>query len=204
MKSYIEENGLKERWHLIGNRSDIVEVMKHMDIYIGTYPWGGGLMTQIAAMCEKPIVSYIDQGERFSLIEENFLNQDHIPKLSYSNEEEFYQKIKLLVEDSERRKEEGKRLKLELISPEVFCSNLQEILEKKESRFSPEKYSVNMEQFRKLYFDIENNYLHVYDRLLLNKIMVAKRPFQTLRSLVLYLRNVDKKSLWNKFKMRMK
>lgn len=42
--SYIErqlgERGIEGRVHLLGFRDDIVDLMRHMDIYLGTYPMG--------------------------------------------------------------------------------------------------------------------------------------------------------------------
>lgn len=44
----------------LGFRQDIAEVMKHIDIYINTYPLGGGLMLQLAAINRKPILALND------------------------------------------------------------------------------------------------------------------------------------------------
>ena len=56
MKEFILQNGLEERWKVIPYRDDLLEVLKRMDIYIGTYPQAGGLMAQYAAAAGLPIV----------------------------------------------------------------------------------------------------------------------------------------------------
>ena len=58
LQGLIEEQGLSDRFVLLGNRTDISEVFKHIDIYIGTYPHAGGLMSQYAAINGKPILAY--------------------------------------------------------------------------------------------------------------------------------------------------
>jgi hypothetical protein len=46
---------------LIGNRRDINEVYKHIDIYINTYPFSGSLMMQYAIAHKKPVLSLCDK-----------------------------------------------------------------------------------------------------------------------------------------------
>ena len=48
------------RTYYLGFRDDIEEVMKRSDVYLDTYPFGGGLMVQIAATNSKPILVYKD------------------------------------------------------------------------------------------------------------------------------------------------
>ena len=55
---FISINGYELRVFLLGNRSDIPEIIKRVDIYLGTFPVGGGLMSQFAAVNGKPLLIY--------------------------------------------------------------------------------------------------------------------------------------------------
>lgn len=57
IKSFISRNKLGDRFFLIDERKDFLEVLKASDIYIGTYPVGGGLMTQYCALAGLPFVA---------------------------------------------------------------------------------------------------------------------------------------------------
>lgn len=58
LKTYVENNSLQDKVLYIGNRTDIVDVFKNIDVYLDTYPFNGGLMCQLAAMNGKPILAY--------------------------------------------------------------------------------------------------------------------------------------------------
>lgn len=58
INALIKQHRLEDRFYLLGNRTDIASLFKHIDIYIGTYPLGGGLMSQYAALNSKPILAY--------------------------------------------------------------------------------------------------------------------------------------------------
>lgn len=68
---YIEEfkrrSNNSDRIHYLGFRRDIAEVMKHIDIYLNTYPLSGGLMLQLAAINRKPILA-LNDGQCESLV----------------------------------------------------------------------------------------------------------------------------------------
>ena len=55
---FIKDNNFEERFIYIGFRSDINEVFAHCDIYFGTCPASGSLMSQLAAINAKPILQY--------------------------------------------------------------------------------------------------------------------------------------------------
>ena len=57
-ENFIRSNHFGGRVFLLGNRTDIAEVFKRIDIYLGTYPIGGGLMSQYAAINGKPLLIY--------------------------------------------------------------------------------------------------------------------------------------------------
>lgn len=55
---YFTKHNKNDRIHLIGDRDDINEVVKQIDVYLDTYPFGGGLMCQLAAINGKPLLVY--------------------------------------------------------------------------------------------------------------------------------------------------
>ncbi len=58
INKFIFENHYEDKVLLLGNRKDINEVVKHIDVYLNTYPMIGGLMSQYAAVNGKPILTY--------------------------------------------------------------------------------------------------------------------------------------------------
>ena len=118
--------GIKDRFIPIGQRSDITEVFKHCDIYLNTYPVGGGLMLLYAAQLGKPIVCYrakTTAGAEDIVCQRQYYNisDDDIPSL--------VKRVKRLVNDSEYRKEYGCRIKDCTISNEMFNSLFSEYLD---------------------------------------------------------------------------
>ena len=106
---------------LIGQRDDIVHVFRHIDIYLSTYPIGGGLMTQLAAVNKIPILAFADKN----------ISCKHLDALlpygKYGNEPftkdnltSFHQYANRLINDVSFRRQEGTKLQQRLISPELF------------------------------------------------------------------------------------
>lgn len=102
LKGFIEQNGLKERFILIGNRNDIAEVFKNSDIFFNTYPYGGGLMLHYALEFKKPIVSLWNRGlfhTRLDFAFDHEIPDQYLPK----NEKEFIELAGKLIQDKSYR-----------------------------------------------------------------------------------------------------
>lgn len=126
LNNKLEQYGIKERFIPIGRRSDITEVFRHSDIYLNTYPVGGGLMLLYAAQLGKPIVCYrakTTAGAEDIVCQKQYYNisDDDIPSL--------VKRVQHLVKDSEYRKEHGERIKDCTIDVEMFNSLFAEYLE---------------------------------------------------------------------------
>ena len=104
LRQEIEEAQLTNRFLLIGHRKDILEVFKHTDVYINTYPFGGGLMCQFAAQCSLPILNY-----KNNRIEE-IVCQKGITHFTTFTEEDFVNEGIKLYKDVSYRKEKGQEL----------------------------------------------------------------------------------------------
>jgi hypothetical protein len=100
LKKYIRKNNLDNRIILIGYRKDLGKVMDHIDLYLNTYPLGGGLMVQYAAEKSVPILSMISN----DIIEYyDFEEIGYSYKTEYDNLEEFHQEANKLIGDKKYR-----------------------------------------------------------------------------------------------------
>ena len=55
---FLEKHELENQIKLIGNRKDLDFIFSKIDIYINTFPYGGGLMMYYAAKYQKPIIAF--------------------------------------------------------------------------------------------------------------------------------------------------
>lgn len=147
-----------DRIILIGNRKDINEVFAHSDIFLSSYPFIGGLMTQYAAINSLPILAYAEKGETNTCDEvvnhffqaiENRTSVDDFLKYAYK-----------LISDVSFRKMEGELSKKAMVNVKQFNSLLNEILTYRNNRIhlpikQPDYGSINS-----YYLKLENNYLH--------------------------------------------
>jgi glycosyltransferase involved in cell wall biosynthesis len=128
-KKFIKKNHYEKRLLLLGNRIDINEVVAHCDIYLGTYPIGGGLMTQYAAINGKPIVTFMDSDGNGNILNSFFdINPNGFLKISFSDIEEFLLHINLLVNNKDFRKKIGEKIRSLVITPEQFEIELKQLI----------------------------------------------------------------------------
>lgn len=192
MRGFISKNELQNRWVLLGNRNDIVEVMKQMDIYIGTYPLNGGLMTQIAAMAEIPVISYLDRELTMTDVREMFVDSSNIPEISYSDLNLFHKEIDNLIKDKGLRQKMGRDLYSCLMTPEIFNSDFGKLITAKINKYTTHEIEINTKAICDYYIDNEKKMLHQYPRLLINKIYAKKKPLNFIFTCCIYFFYVDK------------
>jgi hypothetical protein len=97
LKTFIENNGFQHRFLMLGDRLDINEVIKRVDVYLNTYPMIGGLMSQFAAVHNKPIIGYTD-ADLYSFNDtEDLLQVEAAGMLVKDNFDEFYLAINSLI-----------------------------------------------------------------------------------------------------------
>lgn len=102
LRGLIEKANLGKRFYLLGNRTDISSLFKHIDIYIGTYPLAGGLMTQYASINAKPILAY-----KTHEIEEVVCNK-HYKQFVFDSKDDLLTEANHLIRDKKYREEQGK------------------------------------------------------------------------------------------------
>lgn len=116
----------KDRVHLIGNRSDINEVFAHSDIFLSSYPFIGGLMTQYAAYNRLPILAYAELGE--ANLVDPLVNHFREAMSSKKSLLEFEAYAKKLIEDKNFRQEEGNNNFNAMMNGEIFGQYLDKVM----------------------------------------------------------------------------
>ena len=198
-----KELGIEERVFMLGYRSDIVELYKHVDLYIGTFPMGGGLMSQIAASQELPVVQYASNGLSMCL-GEFFLPNKYLRKFVFVDDEKgFYDEVKFLIENKEIRSKQGKEMKKSVISKEEFNKQLYILIHEKRDSFEREIYHVDCERLKDNQFELENNCHHSYSRILFKSKYIRKyKPIEFVINAIALFVYCDKNWLLNLIKSK--
>lgn len=119
VERFIKENHFEGRFIQIGRRQDIFQVFAHCDIYMGTCPISGSLMSQLAAINGKPILQYYTPGTQDDETEQALCINDKF-QISFSSEESLLIEADRLIHDEEYRNRQGERLKNAMLQPEQF------------------------------------------------------------------------------------
>lgn len=200
--SYIEKQfssrNLQDRIHMLGFRDDIVEVMKHMDLYIGTYPIGGGLMTQIAASQGLPIVQYATEG--LSDHVDEFLMTKESRTFLYKNDMEgFLARVRELVTDTNERHRIAEINRQSTLAREDFDKRLHAIVLEGSKFYTAESYRVSLSALRSNQIDVENNCYPSHDRILVRSAYIRRsHPVRFAISVIRFVGKADKKWLARK------
>ncbi len=168
MERFIRKHHFEHRVFLLGNRRDINEVFAAADIYLGTYPFTGGLMSQYAAVNGKPILAYSSLEFATNFVEGIVCHNKPL-QITHTDLELFFAYGRCLCEDAEFRKAEGEKLRRCVISPEEFAVELRDVLQKNVSSrvWKPEK--IDYEKFHGLYVEVENRFQYTWKLMLLRK-----------------------------------
>lgn len=152
--SFIKDNGFEGRFVYINYRKDINEVFKHCDIYMGTCPASGSLMSQLAAVNAKPILQYYYAGTPDDETEQAICYHDKF-SISFQDEELFMEEANRLITDKEYRKRQGERLKSAMITPEQFNKLVADTLATNISQVPLEPFDVNYPLLDDRWFALE-------------------------------------------------
>ena len=162
IRRFIHRNGYENRLHLIGQRDDIVHVFRNIDIYLSTYPIGGGLMTQLAAYCSVPVLAFADKNISCKYIDEllPYGPQGDRP-IVRGNIEEFCCYAERLIGDKTFRKAEGEALHSRLLPPEAFSRSLHtHLFGQSKQPASFVHVPIDYEAITAIYMEVENRYMH--------------------------------------------
>lgn len=148
-----------DRVLLIGVRNDIDAVFDNIDIYLNTYPLGGGLMLEYAAKKGKPILAYREKYNVIIAIE-GIINPDGNPEISaksFTDLDAMMEYARRLVMDKEFIKEEGWRIKNGLMTSETFNNLFRGLINGKTLLRGWEMVpNINYDRFFESYLEREN------------------------------------------------
>lgn len=185
VQNKLKEYGIEKRFLLLGWRDDISELFRHCDIFLNTYPHGGGTMSLYAAHLKKPILSYEPDGNRPNPIEK-FICQKDTCKVSSIGEDEFLSEAKLLVENESYRENKAEQAYNCVMSEDTFNAVFKEMSETHINKipFSTDDNIGEMEKLRQKKIDYHNKQGEYQMRLVtlsgLNAITLRKeflKPF---------------------------
>ena len=160
IKHFIADNHFEGRFIYIQFRPDIYQVFAHCDIYMGTCPTSGSLMSQLAAVNSKPILQFYkpgtsdDETEQALCINEKFL-------ISYNDEEAFFNEADKLIHDAEYRRIKGRRLQSAMMHREQFNRLVLMTLSSNKTQFPIEEYDINYRELDNRWYYLEKaGYIH--------------------------------------------
>ncbi len=157
-RDFIIKNNFQNRIFLLGHRSDINEVIKNSDIYLNTYPLGGGLITQYALLNSVPVISYAEN-ELPMIFTETMTYKKGI-ECTYTDLDEFYEKFDYIINNYRHIKYDKS-----LVSPsrKEFLDNFKKVISEYRIMVDIKDFEFSKKRFFDLYLDTENNYLKEYD-----------------------------------------
>lgn len=105
LRKFIHNHNLESRIILLGFRKDINELFKYSDIFLGTYPIGGGLMSQYAAIHSKPLLVFAKKNDKSI---ESIICTNKYADFSIYDRVELLSEAKKLVNNSKYRIDRGR------------------------------------------------------------------------------------------------
>lgn len=155
IQDFIRKNGFENRFIYTKFRPDINEVFAHADIYMGTCPVSGSLMSQLAARNATPILQYYypgtpdDETEQAICVNEEF-------QISFRNEDDFMKEAARLVYDKTYRKKQGERIKAAMVSVRQFNEFVKNSLATNKTQLPLKPYHIDYDMLDDRWLELEN------------------------------------------------
>ena len=124
LNGLIDKYKLQGRFIPIGQRNDIFECYKHSDIYLSSYPLGGGLMAQFAAHAGLPIIALANPTSSGRI--EEMVCQKHEEVITFDNVDALVAEASRLINDEAYRKSRGQAMRDCVIGVDEFNRNFKE------------------------------------------------------------------------------
>lgn len=185
MLDFIHKHNLEDRWKVIGYRSDLLEVMKHVDIYLGTYPQSGALMSQYAAVAGTPLV---EMNTNNGGVTEDLLPRIGKWKVTVDDWPTYFEQVSRLINDTQFRDDFSKAIKNSLIDEIEFRSNLKLILIEHKTIVPYVIRETNIELRSSRLLEAENNYLHRVPGIMSNSLMMRYYPVTAIYNLICFFK----------------
>lgn len=185
VSKFIRKNKFEDRFISIGFRNDICEVFKHCDIYLGTCPTSGSLMSQLAALYSKPILQFYLPDTSDDETEQALCYNDKL-FISFENEADFLCEAKNLIESEEYRRAKGEALHKSMLSTQQFNERLLDKIHTHDYSDCERKF-VNHEQITERWLFAEKmGYMNTYSfikSLFGNRMMLKVFPVLWLQDM---------------------
>lgn len=163
---FIEKNNLYGRLINLDYRKDINQVFKHIDIFLQTYPIGGGLMLKYALLNRKPVLSFVlkENFESYSKIDDKPIDfGDRTYRLAYTNLEDFYKEAEKLIKDRGYRNSIGNILGDYVLDELKFNDEFKRIISgDSELNFKFSKLSLDYDMLDKRFSESEETMENIY------------------------------------------
>lgn len=141
---FIKDNHFEGRFIYISFRPDIYQVFAHCDIYMGTSPTSGSLMSGLAAVNGKPILQYYEPNTPDDETEQALCYNEQF-SISFDNESDFMQEAERLINDKAYRQKQGERLHKAIISPTQFNQLVADTLMTNQTQREIKEYAMDYE-----------------------------------------------------------
>lgn len=164
-----------ERLIPIGFRTDINEVFKHCDIFLGTCPMSGGLMSQYAAVNSKPILQYYPPRLAANNETEQVLDYNGKEPISFTDLDLFMQEAKHLINDAAYRKQRGEAIHKCLITQPQFDELLVRTIETNQNQVPYERTIIDYDAFTEWWLSMDRWGFTPYGVLL--RSVIGKRKY---------------------------
>jgi hypothetical protein len=187
----------------IGDRRDIEAVVRHSDIYVGTYPVSGGLMCLLACACDVPSVSLFSTKYAFADSESVFPKLKAKGTINCTKHENFFSEINALIQDREYRAKKAKLLSDSMFTESEFSQSLKITIDEKRAENFSNSADLHLDALLDLYLDVENNSIATYKKIL-DVVFSIADPLAFFFCLVHnrkiialgWLRSIKRKLLW--------
>jgi len=154
INEFIRENHYEGRFFYTPFRRDINEVLAHIDIFMGTCPVCGSLMSQLAARNATPILQYYYPGTPDDETEQAICVNEDFP-ISYQDEELFMAEADKLINDADYRKKQGERLQRAMVSPKQFNTMVADAISENETPMPLKPFAVDYELLDNRWFELQ-------------------------------------------------
>lgn len=134
----------------VSERSDLINVLNHSRLFLNTYPIGGSLMLQYAAVSGCIPVTLKrkwDDDAGGVLLNEDLLHE------TFTEENEIIREVDRLIDDDEYYAQKRAQLKGQVITESEFASNLKGIMKNPSDWIFTNINAVNTDMYRKSYDD---------------------------------------------------
>lgn len=154
IRQFIVDNHFEGHFIYIKFRPDIFQVFAHCDIYMGTCPTSGSLMSQLAAINAKPILQYYAPGTPDDETEQAICINQHFP-ISFHDKDSFLEEAEQLIKNADFRKERGQRLKEAMMQPQQFNQVVLDTLTSNMTQFPLDTYPIDFASLDDRWFYLE-------------------------------------------------